>query len=96
LTPVGKSILNLFPGNSAAKGLWLYTHAPQSWLDRLGDASDRLERAARNPLSLLTALPDILAEGQKKSLAPDIWSAVDDICSLTRALAGEKNAPRSS
>jgi len=35
------SILNLFPGNSAAKGLWLYTHAPQSWMDRLGDAAFR-------------------------------------------------------
>lgn len=65
----------------------------QNWLDRLGDAGEWLDRAARNPLSLLTVVPDILAEGQKKSLVPEIWSAVDDICALTRALAGEKNAP---
>ena len=77
-------------------GVLVTMSADHNWLDRLGDAGDRLERAARNPLSLLTALPDILAEGQKKSLAPDIWSAVDDICGLTRALAGEKNAPPQS
>jgi hypothetical protein len=75
-------------------GVLVTMSADHNWLDRLGDAGDRLERAARNPFSLLTALPDILAEGQKKSLAPDIWTAVDDICGLARALAGEKNAPR--
>src|SRR5512136_698328 len=42
----------------------------QNWLDRLGDTGEWLERAARNPFSLLTAVPDILAEGQKKSLVP--------------------------
>jgi ribosomal protein L40E len=75
-------------------GVLVTMSADRNWLDRLGDAGDRLERVAQNPLSLLAALPDILAEGQKKSLAPEIWAAVDDICSLSRALAGEKNAPR--
>ncbi len=75
-------------------GVLVTMSSDANWLDRLGDAGERLDRAAQNPFTLLTALPDILAEGQKKSLAPDIWSAVDDICGLSRALAGEKNAPR--
>ena len=75
-------------------GVLVTMSSDQNWLDRLGDAGELLERAAHNPFTLLTMLPDVLAEGQKKSLAPDIWRAVDDICGLTRALAGEKNAPR--
>ena len=49
-------------------GVLVTMGSDQNWLDRLGDAGELLERAARNPFSLLTALPDILAEGQKKSL----------------------------
>ncbi len=75
-------------------GVLVTMSSEQNWLDRMGDAGELLERAARNPFSLLTMLPDVMAEGQKKSLAPDIWTAVDDICGLTRALAGEKHAPR--
>jgi phenylacetate-CoA ligase len=35
------SILNLFPGNSAAKGLWVYTHVPQRVLDRMAASAFR-------------------------------------------------------
>jgi hypothetical protein len=66
----------------------------RDWLDRVSDAGDLLERAASGiPLSLLAALPEILGELHKDNLAPQIWDAVNDLCALTRALAGEKDAP---
>ena len=75
-------------------GVLVTMGADRNWLDRMGDAGERLERASRDPLALLFSLPDILAEGQKHNLAPEVWRAVEEICSLSRALAGEKNAPR--
>ena len=66
----------------------------RDWLDRVSDAGDLLERAASGkPLSLLAALPEILGELKKENLAPQIWDVVNDLCALTRALAGEKDAP---
>jgi len=65
----------------------------RDWLDRSADASELLERAATNPLSLLAAIPDIVGELKQENIAPQIWNAVNEIFALTRSLAGEKNAP---
>ena len=66
----------------------------RDWLDRVSDAGDLLERAAvGKTVSLLAALPELLGELTKENLAPQVWGAVEDLCSLSRALAGEKNAP---
>jgi hypothetical protein len=66
----------------------------RNWLDRVADSSDMVERAARNPLSLLAMIPDIAGEMRQENVTPQIWSAINDICALTRALAGEENAPK--
>ncbi|NTU75563.1 MAG: zinc ribbon domain-containing protein [Anaerolineaceae bacterium] len=64
------------------------------WLDRASDASGMLERAgAGNPLSLLAMVPEVIAELGKDNIVPDIWNTINDICALTRSLAGERNAP---
>lgn len=66
----------------------------RDWLDRASDVTGLLERAASGkPFSLLAALPELLGELTKENIAPQIWDAVNDLCSLSRALAGEKNAP---
>lgn len=67
----------------------------RDWLDRAGDASEMIERAASgSPIALLAMIPDVIGELQKENLAPGIWNAINDICSLTRALAGEEKAPQ--
>jgi hypothetical protein len=66
----------------------------RDWLDRASDAGEILERAASgSPLSLIAMVPEVLGELTKENLAPAIWDAINDICGLTRALAGEENAP---
>lgn len=65
----------------------------RDWLDRTADASELLERAASSPLSLLAAIPDLVGELKQKNIAPQIWNTVNDICALTRSLAGERNGP---
>ena len=66
----------------------------RDWLDRVADSTDMLERAASNPLSLLAMIPDALGEMQETNLAPQVWAALDDIFALSRALAGEHDAPQ--
>jgi hypothetical protein len=66
----------------------------RDWLDRVADASDIVERAASNPLSLLALVPDVLGEMKQENITPQIWDAINDLCALTRALAGEQDAPR--
>jgi hypothetical protein len=67
----------------------------RDWLDRAADASELLERASEgSPLSLLAALPEVVGELRKENIAPQIWDAVNEICSLSRQIAGEKNAPQ--
>ena len=67
----------------------------RDWLDRVADTGEMIERAASgNLISLLAMIPDIAGEIRKDNIAPAIWDAVNDICSLSRALAGEKNAPK--
>ena len=65
----------------------------RDWLDRTADASEMMERAANSPLSLLAMLPDIIGEPKQENISPQIWNAINDICALTRSLAGERNAP---
>ncbi len=67
----------------------------RDWVDRASDIGGLLERAASGkPLSLLAMVPELLGEMTKENLAPQIWDAVNDLCALTRALAGEKNGPQ--
>jgi len=66
----------------------------RDWLDRVADSSDMIERAATNPISLLAMIPDVLGEMQETNLAPQVWAALDDIFALSRALAGENDAPK--
>ena len=66
----------------------------RDWTDRASDAGELLERAALGkPFALLAALPELLGELTKENMAPQIWDAVNDLCGLSRALAGEKDAP---
>jgi hypothetical protein len=65
----------------------------RDWLDRTADASELLERAATSPLALLVAIPDLVGELKQENIAPQIWNAINDICALTRSLAGERNGP---
>ncbi len=65
----------------------------RDWLDKTGDASEMIERAASNPISLLALIPDVVGELTQENIVPHVWDAINDICGLTRALAGEKNAP---
>jgi predicted amidophosphoribosyltransferase len=30
---------------------------------------------------------------KQENIAPQLWNAINDICALTRSLAGERNAP---
>jgi hypothetical protein len=66
----------------------------RDWLDRVADSSELMERAADNPLSLMAVLPDAIGEMQQGNISPQIWDAINDICTLSRALAGEDNAPK--
>jgi hypothetical protein len=66
----------------------------RDWLDRAADASELAERAASSPLSLLALVPDIVGELRQSNYAPQIWDAINDIFALSRALAGEEDAPR--
>ena len=75
-------------------GVLVTMGSDRDWLDRASNVSERIDRAASgNLLSLLTMVPDVIAEMKKDNLAPAVWDAINDICSLTRSLAGEKNAP---
>ena len=66
----------------------------RNWLDRAADASELVERAATNPLSLLALIPDVIGEMKQENIAPLIWNTINDLCALTRSLAGEEKAPR--
>lgn len=66
----------------------------RNWLDKAGDASELIERAGSNPLSLLALVPDVLGELNQENIAPQVWNAINDLCALTRSLAGERNSPQ--
>ncbi len=86
-TPVTVHIADL------AGGVLVTMSRDRDWLDRTADASEMLERAASSPVSLLAMIPDVLGEMREEALVPSIWNAVNDIMGLSRALAGELNAP---
>ena len=66
----------------------------RNWLDKAADSSEMIERAARGSfLSMLAMIPDVVGEMSQENIAPRIWDAINDICALTRSLAGEENAP---
>jgi hypothetical protein len=66
----------------------------RNWLDKAGDASELIERAASNPISLLAMIPDVIGEFSQENIAPQIWDAINDVCALTRSLVGEKDGPQ--
>lgn len=67
----------------------------RDWLDKVSDAGEMIERAAAGkPFSILAMIPDVIGELTREDLCPAIWDAVNDLCGLTRALAGEKNGPQ--
>jgi hypothetical protein len=67
----------------------------RDWLDKAGDASELLERATRQGgFALLAMIPDVIAELGKENIQPAVWDAINDLCALTRSLAGEENAPK--
>lgn len=68
----------------------------RDWLETSGDVSELVfkQAASGNPLALFSLVPDVLKEMQKENLAPQIWDAINDLCALSRSLAGEKNAPK--
>lgn len=74
-------------------GILVTMSRDRDWLDRVADASEVMERASNSPLSLLSMIPDIVGEMKQENVAPQIWDAINDLCALTRSLAGEKNGP---
>jgi ribosomal protein L40E len=66
----------------------------RDWLDRAADASEMLERAATQPVSLLAMIPDVIGELGAENITPQIWDAINDLMSLSRSLAGEEHAPQ--
>ena len=75
-------------------GVMVTMSRDRDWLDRTADASDLLERAARDPFSLLTSIPDVIGELRGESLVPAIWNTINDLLALSRSLAGEVKAPK--
>ena len=51
----------------------------RNWLDKAGDASELIERAASNPISLLAMIPDVVGELSQENIAPQIWDAINDM-----------------
>lgn len=77
-----------------AGGVLVTMSRDRGWLDRVADAGEMIERAAAgNPISLLAMIPDVVGELKKENIAPRIWDAINDLCALSRALAGEPGAP---
>ena len=74
-------------------GVLVTTSRDRNWLDKMADSSEMMERAASSPLSLLAMIPDIVGELNQENIAPKIWDAINDLCALTRSLAGESSAP---
>ncbi len=76
-------------------GLLVTMGQDRDWLDRAGDVGDMIEHAAHGDLlSIVSIVPDLVGELKKENLAPAVWSAIDEIFSLSRLLAGEEHGPR--
>jgi len=68
----------------------------RNWTDKIADASELFERAASNPISIISAIPEIFEEINKENLAPLIWKAIYEMCYISRSLAGEIDATPTS
>lgn len=78
-----------------AGGVLVSMSRDRNWLDKIADSSELIERASRqNLLSMLAIVPDVIGELSQENLAPQIWAAINDLCALSRALAGERNGPQ--
>lgn len=87
-TPVSVHIANI------VGGVMVTMSHERDWLDQVSDSSELLERASRGGFfSLLAMIPEALGEMKKENLAPLIWNVINEICALTRTLAGEPQAP---
>jgi hypothetical protein len=76
-------------------GVMVTMSRDRDWLDRIADAGEMIEHASSgNILSILAIVPDAIGELSKDNIAPALWDAINDICSLSQALAGERNAPQ--
>lgn len=66
----------------------------RDWLERVGDAGELIAKASEGSLlPLLAMIPDVIGELNEENLAPMVWDAVNELCSLRRLLAGEQDAP---
>ena len=72
-----------------AGGVLVTMGRDRNWLDKIADASDIFERASSNPISIISAIPDIVGEINKGNLAPLIWNTFYDFCALTLSLGGD-------
>ncbi|PKO12106.1 MAG: hypothetical protein CVU39_25875 [Chloroflexi bacterium HGW-Chloroflexi-10] len=67
----------------------------RDWIDRASDVGGMIERAASaKPISILAMIPEMIGEMNKGNIVPQIWDAINELCALTQALAGEKEAPQ--
>lgn len=66
----------------------------RDWLDAAGDASELIARATSRPVSLLALIPDVIGEMRKDNLPPHVWTVINDLMGLSRAIAGEKDAQK--
>jgi hypothetical protein len=88
-TPINLQIADL-PG-----GVLVTMGQDRDWVDKASDIGGLIERAASGKaVSLLAMIPEVIGEISKENLPKQIWDAVNNICALTRALAGEENAPK--
>jgi len=75
-------------------GVMVTASRGRDWLDKAGAAGEILDRASKNPWTLLTVMPDIIGEMRKDNLVSRVWNAINDIMAMSRALAGEEDAPQ--
>jgi len=66
----------------------------RDWLDKASDTMDLVRKASTDPWTFLTLLPDVVGELSQGNVVPEIWDVVNDLCALTRSLAGEEDAPK--
>jgi len=73
---------------------WIWLIIPWFWWRTDGDPAYMLYAVAVNIIFLLAMIPDVIGEISQENIAPQIWDAINDMCALTRSLAGEKDGPQ--
>ncbi len=66
----------------------------RDWLDKTSETMDLVRKASTDPWTFITLLPEVVNELSQENIVPQIWDVINDLCALTRSLAGEKGAPR--